>query len=95
MTVNHKDGDRYNNNIENLEWLSLSENIRYGFENGQYGSQKKIKLTNSNNEEHIFRSLSKASEFLGRKSGYISGRILKNKVFLYSKNNEQFTYSLT
>lgn len=32
-TVNHKDSNRSNNNIENLEWMSQSQNIKYGFIN--------------------------------------------------------------
>jgi hypothetical protein len=40
MTVNHKDGNRLNNNVENLEWLSLGDNIRYGFQYNQYPYKK-------------------------------------------------------
>ena len=29
LTVNHKDEDKTNNRLENLEWLSLADNIRY------------------------------------------------------------------
>ena len=29
LTVNHKDEDKSNNRLENLEWLSLADNIRY------------------------------------------------------------------
>lgn len=29
LTVNHKDEDKTNNNIENLEWLTIGDNIRY------------------------------------------------------------------
>ena len=29
LTVNHKDEDKTNNNIENLEWLTLGDNVRY------------------------------------------------------------------
>jgi hypothetical protein len=44
-TVNHIDGDKGNNSVENLEWCDLSENIRKGFETGLYDNVKSIQST--------------------------------------------------
>lgn len=40
MTVNHMDGDTLNNRIENLEWMTLADNIRDGFRRGAYDRRK-------------------------------------------------------
>lgn len=77
MTVNHKDGNRQNNHIDNLEWLSREDNIRHGFDNDFYSIQKHCELTNMNGKTYYFQSLSQASKFLNRNVGYISGILKK------------------
>lgn len=41
--VNHKDGNKINNNISNLEWCTGSENVKHSFDTGlqkkKYGSE--------------------------------------------------------
>lgn len=86
MTVNHKNGNRHDNRIDNLEWLSLSDNIKYGFENGQYKQHKTILYNEKEKKE--FRSQSLASSFLGRKNGYIRNCLKSNRKIISSNGVE-------
>lgn len=82
MTVNHKDGNRLNNRIDNLEWLTRADNIKYGFENNQYKQQKILLLNDEEKKE--FRSLSQANFFLGRNHNYINNCIKNNRKIISS-----------
>lgn len=92
-TVNHKDGNRFNNRIENLEWLSLADNIRHGFETGLYHCQKAVIL--SKDGYHLeFRSMRKCDEFLGRSKGYTSNKLIKNSSHVLDANGVSYCISV-
>lgn len=89
MTVNHKNGNRLDNRVENLEWLTLSQNIKYGFNNNQY-QQINIKLKNKKtNEIFSFTSLTNACKFLKRNNFYITDCI-RNKRKIKNKDKTEF-----
>lgn len=77
MTVNHKDGNPLNNTASNLEWLTLGDNIRHGFDNGLYTCCKPIRLK-SKGVVRDFRSLEEANSFLRRSHGYVSLCLKRN-----------------
>lgn len=70
LTVNHIDGNRLNNNINNLELIPLKENIQHGFRTGLYSTNKQVKITNKITGTIIYASsLSEGSKLMRYNGG--------------------------
>lgn len=75
VEVNHKDGNKLNNNVKNLEWCTRIENVRHSIENGLTKTTKgKIILQKDINgniiKEH--NSIRSAGRSLGKEMGNIA-----------------------
>lgn len=66
--VNHKDLNKQNNNVDNLEWCNISRNTQHGYDNCAYQNLKRVKVTEPNGETRVFPSQSEASRYYGYKN---------------------------
>ena len=55
LDVNHKDGNKLNNNIDNLEWCTRSENILHAYRTGLHPKGINSSLTKIHNESIIIK----------------------------------------
>lgn len=76
-TVNHKDGNKQNNYIDNLEWSTYSENAKHSFKMG---------LQNNQGENHPQHKLSNKDVIFIRKSK-------KEKIFKQRELSKMFGVS--
>lgn len=72
---NHKDEDPHNNRLDNLEWVSASENINYGTRNERMAATNSKKVNYYDEDGNliaVFDSVKAAAQTLKLSNGYVS-----------------------
>lgn len=72
MTVNHINGNPLDNRPENLEWVTLQENISKAYETGLKDANRKPVTLVFGSETYSFPSYAEASRFLSKSEKYVS-----------------------
>ena len=87
--VNHIDGDKTNCSLNNLEWVTNSQNTQHGYRSGMYAfgtsTSYAVKVTNKESkEEREFKSIRECATGLGLNRKTISSILNSGKTNNYA-----------
>ena len=88
--INHKDGNKNNSNIDNLEYMSNAENTQHGYDNNLYKSKSMLPIIVTDLEgNHVgdYRSIRAVSDQLGVNRKTLSSILNNNR-----KNNYDYVF---
>jgi len=77
--VNHKDLNKQNNNVDNLEWSTVSLNTQHGYNYNAYSNIRKVKVTDKFGIQNVFPSASHAARYYNYKNPSVIQAILEGR----------------
>lgn len=91
MVINHKNGNKLDNSIQNLEVVTNSENTKHGYDMGLYHSKKRsipVKVYDQQGQYiKTYKSIREVSSCLG-----INRKILSQILFNNKRNNYKYIF---